>query len=270
MRLRMNGFVQRFLKGLAEIFDSLNIEREFPFSNPTIAIVSALILTTVAAFSYDFRLSVSILILSFMLITFTRSPIISFAKIMLFVFLWTTFVSIPTLFITHGETLVHFSLNSFKLQISFEGLYTMITFIARVVSAAAIFTSLTLLIGWRKIIRGLEGLRVPKEITLLLNLSIIHMPFLLREASKMLSAREARIVKNAGLKDSWLMLATVVGDLFIRSYERALGLERAIRARSLVSTEIVRKRQMAAVKVNDLLLLSLSILFLISNVLGML
>jgi len=67
----------------------------------------------------------------------------------------------------------------------------MIAFISRVVASAAIFTSFVSIMGWRRIIMGLEGLRIPRELTLLLNLSVIHIPLFLRESSKMLSAREA-------------------------------------------------------------------------------
>jgi len=268
--LRISGLVQKFLKGLAEIIDSLNSEKEFSYFNPTIVVASAIILTSVAAFSYDFKISIFILLLSFILVVVTRSSIISFTKIILFVLFWATLVSIPSLFLTQGEVLTQFSINSIKLDISFEGINTMITFIARVVSAAAIFTSLAFIMGWRRMIEGLEGLKVPREITSLLSLFIIHLPFLLREASKMLSAREARIVKNVGFKDSWKVLATVVGDLFIRSYEHAIRLDRAIRARNLKSVETFKDSQITSVNGHDIALLSISVLTLISNIIGML
>jgi energy-coupling factor transporter transmembrane protein EcfT len=268
--LRLSGLVQKFLNGLAEIIDSLNSEKEISYFNPTVVLASAIILTGVAAFSYDFKISIFILLLSFILVVVTRSSILSFTKITLFVLFWATLVSLPSLFITQGEILTQFSFNTIKLEISFEGINTMITFIVRVVSAAAIFTSLTFIMGWRKMIEGLEGLKVPREITSLLILLIIQLPFLLREASKMLSAREARIVKNVGFKDSWKVLATVVGDLLIRSYEHAIRLDRAIRARNLKSVQTIKNSQITSVNGHDITLSSISVLTLISNILGML
>lgn len=268
--MRISGLVQKFLEGLAEIIDSLNSEKEISYFNPTVVLASAIILTGVAAFSYDFKISIFILLLSFILVVVTRSSIISFTKITLFVLFWATLVSFPSLFITQGEILTQFSFNAIKLEISIEGINTMITFIARVVSAAAIFTSLALIMGWRKMIEGLEGLRVPREITSLLILLIIQLPFLLREASKMLSAREARIVKNVGFKDSWKVLATVVGDLFIRSYEHAIRLDRAIRARNLKSVKTIKNNKITSVNGHDIALFSISLLTLMSNIMGML
>jgi energy-coupling factor transporter transmembrane protein EcfT len=268
--LRISGFVQKFLKGLADIIESLNSEKEISYFNPTVVLASAIILTGIAAFSYDVKIPIFILSLSFILVAVTRSSILSFSKITLFVLFWATLVSLPSLFITQGEILAQFSFNIIKLEISFEGINTMITFIIRVLSAAAIFTSLTFIMGWRKMIEGLEGLRVPREITSLLVLLIIQLPFLFREASKMLSAREARIVKNVGFKDSWKVLATVVGDLFIRSYEHAIRLDRAIRARNLKSVQPIKKNQITSLNSRDIALFSISLLTLISNIIGML
>ncbi|WP_455276860.1 energy-coupling factor transporter transmembrane component T family protein [[Eubacterium] cellulosolvens] len=268
--MRISGFVQKFLEGLAEIIDSLNSEKEISYFNPTVVLTSAIILTGVAAFSYDFQIPIFILLLSFILVAVTRSSITSFTKIILFVLFWATLVSLPSLFITQGEILAQFSFNSIKIGISFEGINTMIIFIARVVSAAAIFTSLAFIMGWRKMIESLEGLRVPREITSLLILLIIQLPFLLREASKMLSAREARIIKNVGFKDSWKVLATVVGDLFIRSYEHAIRLDRAIKARNLKSFKAIKNNQITTVNGHDIALLLISVLTLMSNITGML
>lgn len=209
--------------------------------NPSVALVSALILTGAVAFSRNFEFPVAMMILSLVLVILTRTPIRPWIRITLLILAWVTFVSVPLPFITPGESVINLSLSSIELRVTREGLYVMMAFISRTVSAASIFTSFSLMMGWRGIIRGLEGIRVPREITLLLNLSIIHIPLTLREASKMLSARDARIMKEIGLKDLWTMLATVVGDLLLRSYERAWRLEKAIRARSFESAGAVSR-----------------------------
>jgi energy-coupling factor transporter transmembrane protein EcfT len=258
------------LEGLAESIESLNIEPKLPFFNPTIAVVSALILTGVAAFSYDYKLPMVILILSFMLVILTRSPLFLWTRIVLFILAWATLVSIPLPFMIPGESITNLSLNPIELKVGREGFYLMVTFISRVVAAAAIFTSFAFMMGWRKIVKGLEGLRVPQEITLLLNLLIIHIPLLIREVSKMMSAREARIMRNAGFKEKWIILATVVGDILLRSNERASRLEKGIRARSFASIEARRKDSSTEVVGKNLSLLSLSLCILASSVAGML
>jgi len=141
----------------------------------------------------------------------------------------------------------------------------MIAFISRVVASAAIFTSFVSIMGWRRIIMGLEGLRIPRELTLLLNLSVIHIPLFLRESSKMLSAREARIMRKITFKEIWRILATVVGDLLLRSHEHAWRLEKAIRARSFAA-ELSSKTTSIPLGIKDLFLLSLTLTLLLLGV----
>jgi energy-coupling factor transporter transmembrane protein EcfT len=143
---------------------------------------------------------------------------------------WVILVSIPLPFITPGEPVMSFTFNSMVLNITEEGLHIMTIFILRIVSASSIFTAFVLIIGWRGIIRGLEFFRIPRELTLLLKLSVIHIPLTIREAAKMISARDARIMKGIGVK-------SVVGELFLRSYERAWRVDKAIKARSFESTD---------------------------------
>ncbi len=52
----------------------------------------------------------------------------------------------------------------------------------------------------------------------------------------MVSARDARIVKRIGVKELWKTLATVVGELLLRCYERAWRVDKAIKARSFESS----------------------------------
>lgn len=266
--MKLKSLSQRFLEGLAEAVDSLSSGTNPALFNPTIAVISALILTGTAAFSYGFKLSALIFAVSVVLVLLTRSPICTWAKILMFILTWATLVSIPVPFITLGAPLANLSLGSIELKVSREGLNAMITFISRVVAAAAIFTSFVSIMGWERIVRGLGGLQMPRELTLLLNLSIIHIPLFLREASMMLSAREARIMRKTRFKDVWRVLATVVGDLLLRSYERAWRLEKAIRSRSFTSTGFLRITPPAKIGAKDLLLFSLTLCILTLGVLG--
>jgi len=264
----LKSLTARFLEILAATVDSLNIGLN-PTFNPTIVVVSALILTGTVAFSKGFTLPVLILVVSVVLILLTRSPIRTWCKIPLLISVWATMVSVPLPFITSGQVITHMSLGWIKLEFTREGLDMMVTFVSRVAAAGAIFTSFAFIMGWRGIVRGLEGLRIPRELGLLLNLSIIHIPLFLREAAKMLSARESRIVRKIRLKEVWGVLSTVVGDLLLRSYERTWTLEKAIRARTFTPTGLSWKTPSAAVGIRDLLLLSFSLWILIVAVLGM-
>ena len=266
----MEKLTQRFLEGLAETINTLNREVVNPPFNPTITVLSALIFTSLAAFALDFKIPLLILTISIVLMVLTQAPIYSWIRIILFIFFWATIVSIPLPFITPGKPLIELSIPLTTLKISFEGLDLMINFIARVVSAAAIFTTFILMLGWRKTVEGLEGLKIPREIVLFLMLSIIHIPLFLREISKMLSAREARIVKKVKFKQIWGILATVIGDLLLKSHEHAWRLEKAIEARSLVSLNFPWKNSVKMkVGGKDLVLLLLLVICILIFFVGL-
>jgi cobalt/nickel transport system permease protein len=149
-----------------------------------------------------------------------------------------------------------------KLRATYEGVNSMTAFTSRVAASTAIFTSFASIMGWRRTVMGLEKLRMPRELAFLLTLSIIHIPLFLRESSKMLSAREARIMRKITLKEIWRILATVVGDLLLKSYEHAWRLNKAIEARSFTE-EISWKSVSNPVGMKDLLLLSLTFCILL-------
>lgn len=221
---------------MAETIDSLNTEARVPLNRPLVT-ASALILTSAVAFSHDFEFPLLILLLSIGIMILTNTPFRPWMRIITLTLAWVILVSIPLPFITPGEPVMSFTFNSMVLNITEEGLHIMIIFILRIVSASSIFTAFVLIIGWRGIIRGLEFFRIPRELTLLLKLSVIHIPLTIREAAKMISARDARIMKGIGVKKLWITLASVVGELFLRSYERAWRVDKAIKARSFESTD---------------------------------
>lgn len=232
----MKSLIHSFLESLAETISTLNYEPNSNFFNPSVAILSALILTGIASFSFEPKLPLLILAVSVMLMILTHSRVYSWIKITLLITLWAVAVSIPLLFITPGDLIISIPLKLVELKISREGLNAMMVFTIRVVAAGAIFTAFIFILGWRKTMEGLRGLQIPRDVVFLLTLSIIYIPFLLREAAKILSAREARIVRRVKFREVWYVLASVIGDLLLKSYEHAWRLEKAIRARSFTLT----------------------------------
>lgn len=251
------GLTQKFLEGLASTFDLLNSGSDGFNLNPTTTVFSAFILTMVATFSDDYMLQTLLFSISFGFILLTRAHIYTWAKTTFLVTLWAIIVSIPIPIIINGEVVVKLSIGFTELMVSREGVNMATEFILRVLVSTSVLTSFTTVIGWRGIILGLEGLKIPKEITSLFKVSIINMPLVFRDASRMLSAREARLMGKSKLKESWAALSTVIGDLLIRGCERALRLEKAVKARSFVSNR--QEHNLNAVGKKDWMLLSLTI-----------
>jgi len=257
----VKSLTHKFLESMAEAMSALDRGVDPKNLNPTISLISAFILTGTAAFSYTLKLPLLILFLSVILIQSARSPMTHWIKLQLFILLWAFIVAIPLPFITVGKPLVILSMGPLILNLSEEGLKAMLLFVARVSAAAAIFTSLTCIVGWRGVVKGIEGFKAPGEAVLLLNTSIIYIPLFLRNTLKMLSAREARIIARSRLKDIWGLMATVVGDLILRGYEHAWRLEKTIEARTFASRRTSQGSR-AEVRANDIILLSISLIIL--------
>lgn len=267
--MKYKSLTFRFLENLAESLTQLNnIPNDLPF-NPTIAVLSALILTIVAALTYSFKILIVILFISIVLVSLlNRSSLISWIKIILFIFTWAFIVSAPLPFITTGVILTELSVGFTTLRVSFEGIHLMLLFTARVVSSAAVFTAFVTTMGWRGMVSGLEGLRMPKEFSFMLNLSIINIPIFLRETLNMLLAREARIMRKDRIWSTWGALASIIGELVLRGYERAWRLDKSIRARSFNG---VRKSEVIPsdlkIKVRDIVMFSLTSIILLLAIL---
>lgn len=230
---------QRFLEEITDVINYLNKQVYPPPFNPVLAVSSALFLTLAAALSSKPLFSAVIISLSLLLLLISRSPIYTWVKVMFYISLWVIIVSAPLPFITPGEPITRLSLDLISLEMTSEGFDTAIRFVIRVISAAAIFTSFTTILGWKGMCEGLFGLKVPKEIIFIVNLLIIKIPILTRSLASMLLAREARIINKIKIQGLWNMLSTVVGELIIKSYERSLMIERAIRARSFKSNLLI-------------------------------
>lgn len=244
--------------------DLLNSMGDSAFFNPAIAVLSALILTGTSSLSYDFKLPILIFFMGITLILICNSLIYVWLRTMIFIFAWAIIVALPIPFMTPGEILIAIPLGPIQLTASNIGVYLMAGFILRVIASATIFSSFIFIMGWKRIIMGLETLHFPRELIILLKLSVVYIPLFLREASKMLLAREARIMRKMPLREIWKISATVVGDLLLRSHQHAWRIGKAIKARSF--TMDFPGPPSAPIRARDLFLLLFTLLLLLLKI----
>ncbi len=104
-----------------------------------------------------------------------------------------------------------------------------IPFILRGTSSTAYLAAMTAVLGWRGILDALSALGME---TLALDLAVLlrYIPLFLREAAKMLAAREARLV---GRQKAFYAVSTVVGGLLLKAYRKASAVYMAMEARSI-------------------------------------
>jgi energy-coupling factor transporter transmembrane protein EcfT len=104
-------------------------------------------------------------------------------------------------------------------------------YVLRAVGATSFLLVMTVVTGWEGLGEFMRRLKLP-DATLILTTYVKMIAVLLRDTSKILLSREARLFRKAGLKDL-PTYATVVGDLIIRSCERGRRTILAMEARSL-------------------------------------
>lgn len=265
--MRSKSLTFRFLENLVEAFRSLNnVPSDLPF-NPAVATLSALILTGTAALSYDLKILIAILLISVVLLFILNCRSLgSWTKTILFVLIWASAVSAPLPFITSGEVLAELLIGTVILKVSFEGLRLMLFFTIRVVTSVAVFTAFIMVMGWRGITAGFEELNISREFSFMLNLSIISIPVFLRETLNMLLAREARMMRKSKMRGVWSVLATIIGELMLRGYERAWRLDKSIKARSFNGAG-KSKTVHSSLRARDVVLFSLALTFLLLRIL---
>jgi cobalt/nickel transport system permease protein len=224
--LRTRSLAARFLEALAEALEALEHDVGLSLRRPALPTALSLALTFLVAFSTGILIPAAAFI-SCLLASLAFKLPRSWIKPVLAVALWAGFVSAPLAFIELTSS------GAFRLELNAKGAYEALSLTLRAAASTSIFTASIQLLGWRGWLQGLEGLRIPKLLVRLTMLSLFYIPLFLREALRMLLAREARMLGRVGAKQSWRLMATVVGDLLLRGHDRAWRLERAFMARSL-------------------------------------
>lgn len=104
-------------------------------------------------------------------------------------------------------------------------------YVLRATGATSFLLTMTVVAGWEGLSEFVRRLKLP-DAALILMTYVKMIAVLLRDTSKILLSREARLFENTGLKNL-LTHATVIGDLIIRSSERGRRTFLAIEARTL-------------------------------------
>ncbi len=107
-------------------------------------------------------------------------------------------------------------------------------YVLRAISATSFLLTTTIVLGWERLSEFMRKLKLP-DVALLLTMHIKIISVLLRDTSKILLGREARLIRSRGVR-SLPIYATVIGDLIIRSSERGKKALLAVEARMFGKT----------------------------------
>lgn len=227
------SLLSSFLNGIADLLEVFSIERkEEGLLDDRLMLVSFLTLTIAVSFSRSIYSPLIALLLVFLLTMIFNVNVRYTLKVMGVVAIFVTTIMLPmALYQAYFDLEVQ---GDFIAGLALIMSNTVLPPFLRAIAAAALVTLMVQCLGLTRLIRGLRGLGFSSKILFVLIVYIRYIPIMLRQLVRLLSAREARLVCDLDkLRNSWVMLSTVVGSLFIRGFDRAFKLQVALKARGL-------------------------------------
>jgi cobalt/nickel transport system permease protein len=153
------------------------------------------------------------------LIIFSRVPVLYVFKRSLVIIPFVLVIAIFIPFFKEGEAIGSYNLWIWKVSLSYHGLQVLGTIL---VKAWLSILSLILLASTTKItdlLRGLEQLRLPRVMVMILSFMYRYIFILVDEVMRMKQARDSRNFGGSRLRQL-KTIGNMAGTLFIRSYER--------------------------------------------------
>lgn len=189
-----------------------------------------LILTIVSTCPELFSVFAIYAVLIFVLILLSKIPIKFIIRRSLVIVPFVLMIAIFTPFLKKGEIIREYSLGTIKLNVSYDGLVVFWNVLIKSYLSILCMILLTASTRFSDLLKALEKLKVPKLIVTLLSFTYRYIFVFQDELQSMTRAKESR---SYGRK-RWLnfkTLASIVGVLFIRAYERGERIYHAMRSR---------------------------------------
>lgn len=173
-----------------------------------------------------------------------------------FVALPFVFVAITVLFTTPGQTIIGWQNDNTMLTITDAGVMRFLSILARSWIAVQMAIVLTATTNIPDLLHGMRHVRIPPLLIAIIGFMLRYLDVLADEAMRLLRARDARSVGNGGsLMWRARVAGYMVGQLFLRSYERSERVYQAMLARGFdgrfltVSDHQLRRRDWWALAV---------------------
>lgn len=244
--------LERYLGEIAGVLDALSQTRCYD-GDPRISLLLGIFSTIIVSFSQSLVVYVLAFAISLALaLSYGREVLPKIVEISLFLTAMSLVVVSPII------------LNSLVYRAgAAQGLSEAIGLVLRTASASTLFAAFLLDLGWTGVLKGLRGLGFPEDFSLHVSFMLRYIPLFIRDAFKMLAAREAR---TFGGKRGYDVLSSIVGDLLIRGYYRSQRVQLAMNARFLaLATE---KTTVASLNRHNLVLLLATAVLLAASIQG--
>lgn len=205
-----SAVVRKFLDSTSRILEATDLRGQEEVS--PIFFIASLFIIALTSFTTSFLVVFFTLIASAALVATRTSRVHAreFFLVLVYVFLFSLIALLP--FLVEGLVSLYFF------------------YVIRAISATSFLLVMTAISGWRGLSDFVRMLKLP-DVVLVLMMYVKIISVLLRDASKILLSREARLISNVGFKNLRTH-ASVIGDLLIRGSERGKRAFLAVEART--------------------------------------
>lgn len=159
------------------------------------------------------------LLLLLFLIFLSKVPFIYILRRSLVIIPFVILVSLFIPFIKEGEIAGGYSLGSIRLNITYSGLMVFWNICVKSFLSIICLILLSSTTSFPNFLKGLEKLRFPRIITMILSFMYRYLFVTVDELMRMKQAKDSRTINPKGFFEL-KTLANLVGNLFIRSYDR--------------------------------------------------
>lgn len=164
------------------------------------------------------------------LILISKVPLFYVFKRSLVILPFVVLVTISVPFFTEGEVIGSYNIWLWQVSVTYSGIQIFWNIIARAWLSILSLILLTSTTKFTNLLKGLERLRMPRVMVMLLSFMYRYIFVLVDEVMRMKQARDSR---NFGGRRLWQIrtIGSMIGTLFIRSYERGERVYAAMLAR---------------------------------------
>ncbi len=254
--MRRTGLTAALLREVAEALEVFSRDTGTYTLSPPLAILAAIVAACATSFTRSLTAYLAAVVGGAALSALTSGGLKSWLRPVAFALFISVPVSAPLLLLGEGRVAAA-CMGPLKVYVSLAGAWEALFLVLRVTSAAAIFSAITIHLGWRGLLEGLLTLRAPVELVEMVGLFFKYTPMFVRDLCTMVAAREARLVGRCGYRLAWASLASAVGEILLRSYRRAVAVSMAMRARCFGARRARNRRGLRLSRYDPLLILVL-------------
>ena len=130
------------------------------------------------------------------------------------------FIAMFIPFVKEGSVCLSLKISNWNLDITYEGVWTFLNIIVKSTLSIFLLVIATSTTTFPDFIKGLDMLRVPRLLVMLMSFMYRYIFVLIDEARKLMRARSLRYF-GSRYKEQFRVIGFMIGVLFIRTFERA-------------------------------------------------